>query len=188
MVMFPSSKEFIENKKISDRTYAWCLLNGSYNENGIYIDKNYNSGARDLGIDRRTFKKRLQILIENGYIEERENCYVIPRKELQYKRYIYRDIAEGLYNSGMENIIKLFIVLSTYHDRYKGNQNEDFSYRLLLKRIGLPYDNHDMVQNNKIENMLNKLVELGLLEYERSPRYNSNNFGAKQFVVTRIGD
>ena len=128
MVMFPSSKEFIENKKISDRTYAWCLLNGSYNESGIYIDKNYNSGARDLGIDRRTFKKRLQILIENGYIEERENCYVIPRKELQYKRYIYRDIAEGLYNSGMENIIKLFIVLSTYHDRYKGNQNEDFSY------------------------------------------------------------
>lgn len=112
---------------------------------------------------------------------------MIPKAEVQYKRYIYRDIAEKLYEAGMENLIKLFILLSTYHDKYKGSINEDFSYRLLLKRLGLSYDNHDVAQNNKIKSLLNKLVELGVLEYGQSPRYNNGNLGSKQYVVERIG-
>lgn len=188
MIMFPSDKDFIENKKISDRLYMWCLLNGTYKDNGIYIKKNDNRGAKSLNIDRRTFKKRIAALIEGGYLKncEDDNYYMIPKAEIQYKRYIYRDVAEKLYKAETDNLIKLFIVLSTYHDKYKGSVNEDFSYRLLLKRIGLPY-NHDIVQNHKMENMLTKLVELGLLKYGRSPRYNESNPGSKQYVVERIG-
>ena len=52
---------------------------------------------------------------------------MIPKAEVQYKRYIYRDVAEKLYEAGMENLIKLFILLSTYHDKYRGSINEDFS-------------------------------------------------------------
>lgn len=64
MIMFPSSKEFIENKKISDRLYMWILLNGTYKDNGIYIKKNDSNGAKSLGVNRRTFKKRIATLIE----------------------------------------------------------------------------------------------------------------------------
>ena len=188
--MFPSDKDFIENKKISDRLYMWCLLNGTYKDNGIYIKKNDNRGAKSLNIDRRTFKKRIAALIEGGYLKncEDDNYYMIPKAEIQYKRYIYRDVAEKLYKAETDNLIKLFIVLSTYHDKYKGSvviTVKDMLNGYELSEA-VPY-NHDIVQNHKMENMLTKLVELGLLKYGRSPRYNESNPGSKQYVVERIG-
>lgn len=188
MVMFPSTKDFIEDKNLSDRIYMWILLNGKYEKDGIYISKKIKDAMDALDMNYHTLKKKLQNLIDKGYIKFSDNgeYYVIEKKELQYKRYIYRDIAEQLYNAKTDNIIKLYIVLSSYHDKYRGTQNEDFSYSLLLKRLGMSYK-HNAFQIDKMEKMLDKLVELGLIEYGKSPRCNDNNPCGKQFCITKIG-
>lgn len=188
MVMFPSTKDFIEDKNLSDRIYMWILLNGKYEKDGIYISKKIKDAMNALNMNYHTLKKKLQNLIDKGYIKFSDNgeYYVIEKKELQYKRYIYRDIAEQLYNTKIDNIIKLYIVLSSYHDKYRGTQNEDFSYSLLLKRLGMSYK-HNAFQIDKMEKMLDKLVELGLIEYGKSPRCNDNNPCGKQFCITKVG-
>lgn len=186
-IMFPSSKEFIENKKISDRVYMWILLRGVYQDNGIYLYEKLSSGANELNIDIRTLKKKLQILVNEGYVNKSENdYYFIPKQEMKYKRYMPRETAEKLLNINIEHIIKVFIILCTYHERYTGSINEDFSYRILLERIGVSKDLYNSRMANNMEHMLETLVKNGLINYGISPRYNESYLGSRKFVINSV--
>lgn len=165
----------------------WILLRGVYQDSGIYLYEKLSSGANELNIDIRTLKKKLQILVNEGYVNKSENdCYFIPKQEMKYKRYIPRETAEKLLSINIEHIIKVFIILCTYHERYIGSINEDFSYRILLERIGIFDGAYNSRTANNMECMLNILKNKGLIDYGISPRYNESYLGSRKFVINSV--
>lgn len=66
-VAIPSDNKFLSNKDISDRVYIWLILNSSKQNKKLYINKTIIRGAYNkIGINKRTFYKALEKLIERG--------------------------------------------------------------------------------------------------------------------------
>lgn len=164
-IIVPSDSKFMEDKEINDRVYIWFILYGTYRRDGIYMNRYRNKGAKEIGINERTFKKRLNKLIECKYIEEHSDKeYRIPFKNNQYIRYIYRDTAEILFNEETDNIIKTYIWLGSYYDNYK--EKATFTHSGILKGIGLSYL-HNTHNQEKMKDIIKKLSNIGILKYSK---------------------
>lgn len=179
----PNTEEFLKNKNISDRMYACILLKG--NKEGIYtyIEKGSRYICNELQIDYyRTYKKRIAALVEGGYLENCGNRYRVSlRTSADYSKYIDREIVEKLYNTGLDNLIKVYVRLSWLY--YLKKEEAWFTYNSLLDIIG--YDHNKQTKNReKMRMMLEKLEELGLIQYEkmRDKRFS----GMLKFRVLKI--
>ena len=142
-LLIPNDKQFLTNKKISDRLYVWILLNGEYIEGDIYIDKKPRNAYNKLNMHYRSFYKRLEELIEEGYLIE-----------TNYERYIYEDTARRLLETNINNIIKIYIYLGSLYSTY--GKKAWFTYSNILSEIGYS-ENRDTRNNKKIKMILEKL-------------------------------
>lgn len=174
-VLIPSGEEFISNKEISDIVYAWILLNGDRDELGISIDQKPRGASKEIGIDIKTFYKRLERLEQAGYlIKDGTYKYYIDNSNCKYKRYIPKEILQKLYNTRMENIIKVYVYLGSLYDtnRKKGVETF-FRYNTLVNMLGYYGGKNGMNRDHrneaKVRGVVEKLAELGLITY--TPRY-----------------
>lgn len=181
-VLIPSDREFLSNKKISDRLYVWILLTGERIDTDIYIDKMPRNGYKLVGINYRTFYKRIEELVEKGYLEENEYKYKVS-KISHFKRLIYEDIIEKLYETKIDNIIKVYVYLSSLYAQY--GDSAWFTYNSILEAIGYNHERNTRNQN-KIKNILNKLEELKLLKYSRT--YEKGQEYLIKFKILNIRD
>lgn len=66
-VGIPSDNKFLKNKDISDRVYVWLILNSVKVNKKLFINKSNTRGAYNkIGINKRTFYKALEKLVERG--------------------------------------------------------------------------------------------------------------------------
>lgn len=161
-LLIPNDKQFLTNKKISDRLYVWILLNGEYIEGDIYIDKKPRNAYKKLNIDYKSFYRRLEELIDEGYLIETNYKYKVSKDITEYERYIYEDTARRLLETNINNIIKIYIYLGSLYSTY--GKKAWFTYSNILSEIGYS-ENRDTRNNKKIKMILEKLKELGLIEY-----------------------
>ena len=164
-LLIPSSGEFLSNKKISDRLYVWLLQNGEIIEKDIYIDKKMRNAYKELGVNYRTFYRRIEELVKCGYLIENEYKYKISGEDSEFKRYIYEDIVEKLYETKIDNIIKVYVFLSSLYSSY--GDRAWFNYNSILAAIGYSHK-RNMKNQDKVKVILEKLVELGLIKYSRT--------------------
>ena len=164
-VLIPSEDYFLKDKKISDRIYAYILLKGERIENEIYIDKKIRNGYKELGINYRTFYKRLDYLASVGYLEDLGSKYKIKTDMIEKRRFVYRDIIQKLYLTNKDNIIKVYVYLSSLYSQY--GKNAWFTYNSLLAAIGYSYERNTRNQST-IESILIELSKLNIIKYCRT--------------------
>lgn len=167
-VAIPSDSKFLSNKDISDRVYIWLILNSSKQNKKLYINKTTIRGAYNkIGINKRTFYKAVNNLVSGGYLKETEYQYEITSITLKiskYKRYVSYDILEKLYSIGVDNIIKVYLFLSSLYSMY--GKESYFTYSTILNGIGYSYKKQTY-NHKKIQSMLDKLEEIGMIKYCR---------------------
>lgn len=161
----PSDAKFLSNKKISDRLYVWILLNGEQIESDIYIDKTPRNAYKELGIAYRTFYKRLDYLVAGGYLKNCEYQYKVAKDVSMYQKYIYKDILRTLYETGIDNIIKVYVYLSSLYSVYK--KESWFTYNSILSAIGYSHERNCRNQE-KVKIILDTLDKLGFIRYCRT--------------------
>lgn len=168
-VAIPSDGKFLSNKDISDRVYVWLILNSIKLNKKLFVNKNKMRGVYNkIGINYRTFCKAINSLIEEGYLEETEYQYEITNittKVSKYKRYVSYNILEKLYNTELDNIIKVYLFLSSLYSMY--GKESYFTYSTVLSSIGYSYKKQTY-NHKKIQGMLDKLEEIGTLKYCRT--------------------
>lgn len=168
-VAIPSDNKFLGNKDISDRVYVWLILNSTMIKKKLFINKSSIRGAYNkIGINKRTFYKAFNNLAELGYIVENEYQYEIANITLKiskYKRYVSYDILSKLYGVGIENIIKVYLFLSSLYSMY--GTESFFTYSTILHSIGYSYKKQTY-NHKKVQKMLDKLKEIGVLKYCRT--------------------
>ena len=170
-ILIPNDIEFLSNKDISDRVYTWALINGENIGGEIYIDKKPRAAYKELGINYRTFYKKIDKLKEHGYLVEEEFKYKIVKPSGKFFRYIYKDIAQKLLETKIDNIIKIYVYLGTLYGEYRAGAY--FTYNKLIETIG--YSNNKNTSNkNNILKILEKLKELGLIKYGRADVKKTN--------------
>lgn len=176
-IEFPSEREFIETKKISDRIYAWILLNGYFERERVYLNKSTSSRRiySELGIAKNTYKSKLKNLLDSGYLKEDESRYWIEISSFKYKRYISRETLSKLLELKQEGIIKVYLYLSSLSGVY--GDSAFFRYRTILREIGDYSERLSNKQVTKVKNMLDSLVSCGLLEYSR--RFSDFAYGVE---------
>lgn len=162
----PNTEEFLKNKDISDMLYAGILLRGKKEGSYTYISKKDKKICVELGIDYyRTYKKRIAALVDGGYLENYEDRYrVVFRTKNNYSKFVYGEIIEKLYDTKIDNLIKVYVRLSWLY--YLKKDEAWFTYNSLLEAIG--YNHYKNTRNrNKMKAMIEKLEEIGLLKCER---------------------
>ena len=167
-VAIPSDEKFLGNKDISDRIYVWFILNCNKKGKRYYISKSKIRGVYNkIGINYRTFCKAIDNLIAGGYLKDIEYQYEITNITLKiskYKRYVSYDILERLYNIKVDNIIKVYLFLSSLYSIY--GKESYFTYSTILNSIGYSYKKQTY-NHKKIQSMLDKLEEIGMIKYCR---------------------
>lgn len=167
-LLIPDDKEFICNKSISDRVYAWILINGRKENGDIYIEKTPVGAYKQIGINYRTFYNRIWNLVDAGYLEEGECEYKVVKDISKYKRFVYKDIVQTLLDTKIDNIIKVYIELATLYDTaIKKKQQPFFRYNNLCERLGYYNKGRSSFNENKMKSIVFKLKELKLIEYEQ---------------------
>lgn len=176
----PSDSNFLSNKDISDRVFVWILLRGVTDGDEVYIEKKPRGGSKELNINYRTFCRRFQKIIDSDYLEEYEDKYKVNFEVTKYKRWVYRDTLEVLLDTGIDDIIKVYIYLGTLYSTY--GDNAYFSLSEIEKNIGCSSIGRTHT-NNKIKNILKKLRELFLIRYTENAKYCKYN---KRYKIERM--
>lgn len=173
-LLIPTDKEFLSNKDISDRLYVWILMNGNKDGYDIYIDKVPRNGYKKLNTSYPTFKKRMIALESGGYLKNCGYQYRVSTDNVVYKRLVYKSTIQKLFDTGIDHIIKVYVYLASLYTQY--GTKSYFTLSNLLETIGYSYS-RNVKMNNKMKEILSKLVELGLIEYykdtECGERYNT---------------
>lgn len=178
----PSDTGFLSNKNISDRVYVWILLNGEYMGDTICIDRKPRGAYKEIGIDYKTFYKRLQDLVDNNYLEYTEFGYQTNPESSAYNRLVYKSTLETLYNAKIDNIIKVYVYLSSLYSSY--NKGAYFTYDKLARELGYDTEGNNRYKiRKKIVVILDKLEELGLIKYEKYSKSSIYNY---KFRITGI--
>lgn len=169
-VELPADSLYLEDRNISDIIYTWFILN-SKGVKGIFIvDKPLRGVYKTLGMSYKTFWKKLNYLIESGYlIDNGDKTYIVDKSKWEMKRYVDFKIITKIHGTGIEDIIKVYTFLAT-----KNSGKEElkwFTRVMLCKKIGYSSQRH----SNKIEDIIRKLIELGVLRYESEYKIYEGN-------------
>lgn len=111
----PSGEGFMDNKNFNDLIYAY-LQAVSYrdpNKKDRYVWKRdfiKRDVAKILKINFRTFQRRFDYLVENGYVIVKDEVYELP-KISEYNFYIPLDTLKYLINTTNEDVIKIYVYL-----------------------------------------------------------------------------
>ena len=105
----------MDNKNFNDLIYAY-LQAVSYrdpNKKDRYVWKRdfiKRDVAKILKINFRTFQRRFDYLVENGYVIVKDEVYELP-KISEYNFYIPLDTLKYLINTTNEDVIKIYVYL-----------------------------------------------------------------------------
>lgn len=192
-IMIPYEKDFIQDKEISDRVYSWILLTGRVESNSrVSISTNLRGAYIDLGINYRTFHRKINYLLRKGFIKKYidyngEERYITIGSNLYYhKAYISKDVLEKLYNAKKNNIIKVYITLMVLKENEKNHPY--FKLDTLAREInynmsGVPSSSI----NHKMEDLIKILRDLGLISYEeQSIRLLGQKSKQTNYLLTEI--
>ena len=159
-----TDKDFLSDKKISDRLYIWLFLHKEElsDKNEFEVRK---LACEELSIDKRTYNTKLKYLVDRGYINKFEGILSVPK--IKYSNYtrINRRTLKKLLSFGKENIIKLYALLKALYEAYPGFAW--FTYASLYRnyKIGYRCQGRD---NHKTKEMLDFLVKNKLLVYKET--------------------
>lgn len=178
----PSGDNFLKDKNISDRMYLW-ILNTSVKIGGdLFIPKIIRNGYKELNMNYRTFKKRFNRFVEKEFLIEYEKAYLISNKSSAYHRIVPKKILQTLYDTGIENITKVYIYLSSLYTTYRTNSY--FTYKSIAETIGVETGSRNRYRiYDKIEVILQKLSELGLITYIETSGESKYNI---RYKVTKV--
>ncbi len=111
----PSGEGFMDNKNFNDLIYAY-LQAVSYREpskKDRYVWKRdfiKKDVAKTLKINFRTFQRRFDYLVENGYVIIKDEIYELP-KISEYNFYIPLDTLKYLIDTTNEDVIRMYVYL-----------------------------------------------------------------------------
>ena len=171
---FPATTElnnltFLNDKKVNGELYAYFQSLSKYENEKTYVLKKDLPKQMDiceiLGIKSpKTYRAHLLYLIEQGYIIEEEDRYVLPRVEDIYFLIPLKTL-QYLNDNCREHIIKIYIYLGQKYKfgLIKGSQYE-FTLEEIGEHIGLKIKNNSRAYG-VINNALDLLVNSGLIDY-----------------------
>lgn len=157
---------FLNNKKIDAELYA-LLQSLSYpNDEGLTVVY-----KKDLPTQKeicstikvkspKTYRSHLEYLIEQEYIIDKNEMYVLPNKEDIFFM-IPLDTLKFLRDTLQEQVIKIYIYLG---QRYKFKNNYEFTVAELASHIGIKLEGNARGYE-VIDNALLCLQKLGLIDY-----------------------
>lgn len=167
---------FLNDKKVNGELYAlfqslssYDIIDKTENKYLTYVEKDKIPKQSDmcsiLGIKSpKTLRNHLNYLIEQGYIEDREEKYVLPEMEDIYFLIPLKTI-RYLKDNCKDHVFKIYIYLG---QRYKWAIEKGVVYDFTLEELG----NHIglKIKNNSrgyeiINNALALLSNSGLIEY-----------------------
>lgn len=171
---------FLNDKKVDGELYA--LLQeysiGENHETVVYksdlpIQKEI---CARLGIKSpKTYRVHRDYLIENGYLIDDGDKYILPRMEDIYFMIPLKTL-QYLNDTIKEQVIKIYIYLG---QRWKYKKNYIFTIEELGKHIGISTRGHSR-PSQTINNALDVLVKLGLIEFEEV--YDDNFLNRKKLT------
>lgn len=171
---FPATTElnnltFLNDKKVDGELYAYFQSLSKYEDEKTYVLKKDLPKQIDicevLGIKSpKTYRTHLLYLIEQGYIIEEEDKYILPRVEDIYFLIPLKTL-QYLNDNCREHIIKIYIYLGQKYkfSLVKGSQYE-FTLEEIGEHIGLKIKNNSRAYS-VINNALDLLVNSGLIDY-----------------------
>lgn len=171
MVKFPSDPNFLRNKELSDLLLGYFCLNSNKDSMGKYIlKKNIGKTILELGMTYPTYDKKVKILEEEKYIENKENQITVLYNNYTNSCLISKSTLEVLLKSKINNIIKVFVMLNIFHETKNGNY---FTYKSLISQIG--YSKYPSARMNKrIQEILDYLQDNKLLKYTKDTKIGYN--------------
>lgn len=159
---------FLNDKEIDGELYAY-LQSISYKDtidgenvtlvNKRDIDKKF-IGDAVLGKSARTVTRHMDILIEKGYLVEKQFDYWLPNLEDTYLL-IPIETMHFLIDTLKENVIKVYLYLGK---KFKCKENYEFTKKELMTVIGTSWTNSR--QLGCMNNILDCLKSLGLIDFE----------------------
>lgn len=167
---------FLNNKKIDGRLYAYLQSKSIpilIQEDGI---KKYETRVDkgELGTQTelcevikikspKTLRKYLKILIDTGYLEDRKEYYVLPRKEDIFFK-IPLDTLRFIQNTIQEDVIKIYIYLGQrYSYALENGFKYSFTIREIAEHLGLSVTSENSYAF--IKDGLDALMNNGLIEF-----------------------
>ena len=171
---FPATTElnnltFLNDKKVDGELYAYFQSLSKYEDEKTYVLKKDLPKQTDiceiLGIKSpKTYRTHLLYLIEQGYIIEEEDKYILPRVEDIYFLIPLKTL-QYLNDNCREHIIKIYIYLGQKYKfgLVKGSQYE-FTLEEIGEHIGLKIKNNSRAYS-VINNALDLLVNSRLIDY-----------------------
>lgn len=192
-VMIPSEESFINNKYVSDRVYAWILLNGFEVSGNRYEFFKKPAGAyKEIGINYRTLYRRLEVLHNLHYIEDTEDLttrYItVNDNTIQYKKYVYKDIIQQLYNTGLDNIIKVYVYLCSLYDVNNKKGVQTF-FRLNTLSHAIGYSDgtdRDTRTVERVEGLVKKLAEMKLITYKMEYKNTEGHRPQVNYILLNV--
>ena len=189
-------------KSIDDRIYGYLQLN-SYKGvdkegNEIYFvykgDHNNTTISKKLKINRRTVGRKIENLIEAGYIEESQvynkqkeelvPCYIIKKIDLAFQKIDY-DTLKLLVYATQDYVIKIYVYL--LNAIYK-NPHYEFTYKeLMTECLGLK-SVHNTRDYDIVKACLELLIRLKLLKLtdRKKVKYTEGEQKTFYFVIEEI--
>lgn len=174
---------FLNDKKVDSELYAFFQQASIVNskKEAIVYKKDLPKQAdicSAIGIKSpKTLRVHLKYLIDNGYLEEREDTYYLPNKEEIYFL-IPLETVKFLHDCVKERIVKIYIYLGQRW-KYKGIDYE-FTVEEIAQHIGINLSGH--TRNYEIINhSLVCLRNNGLIDYvefykDNKPKKRLTNF------------
>lgn len=161
------SKTFLNNKKIDGELYAILQAYSMPTEKKETVVRKSSLPIQIelcnmLNIDSpKTLRAHMRQLINNGYVEEREDLYYLPNAEEVYfmiplETLTYFKIALK------DQVVKVYIYLG---QRYKYKQDYEFTIKEIAEHIGMPLNNNSR-SYEIINTCLETLSDLGFIQYE----------------------
>lgn len=171
MVKFPSDPNFLKNKELSDLLFGYFCLSSNKDSMGKYsLKKDIGKTILKLGMTYPTYDKKVKILEEEKYIENKENQITVLYNNYTNSCLISKSTLEILLKSKLNNIIKVFVILNIFHETKNGNY---FTYKSLISQIG--YSKYPSTRMNKrIQEILDYLQDNKLLKYTKDKKIGYN--------------
>ena len=167
---------FLNDKKINGELYAllqglsvYQVLDKEKNNYLTYVEKKslpkQNDICKTLGIKSpKTLRTHLLYLIEQGYVIERGDRYILPEMENIYFLIPLKTL-KYLNDNCKDHVIKIYVYLG---QRYKWAMSKGVSYEFTLEElgshIGIRVKNHSRGYEI-INNVLDLLRNSGLIDY-----------------------
>lgn len=182
---------FLKDSKIDAELYAF-LQSISKPEDGVTIVVKKDMPKQSdiiskIGIKSpKTYRAHLQYLIDKGYVEDKENVYVLPNIEDIYLLLPLTTI-QFLLDTIKESVIKVYIYLG---QRWKYKKGYVFTQEEIAEHLGIKLAGNPRGRQ-MISNALDVLQNNGLITFEhffdgKSPRHRLTDW-SMTYTTTQNG-